>query len=36
MGEGARPEPQERLVARSPRLGGDGAALDALRAGWSA
>jgi alanine-glyoxylate transaminase/serine-glyoxylate transaminase/serine-pyruvate transaminase len=38
MGEGARPEPQERLVAAlARRLGGDEAgALDALRAGWSA
>jgi alanine-glyoxylate transaminase/serine-glyoxylate transaminase/serine-pyruvate transaminase len=38
MGEGARPEPQERLVtALARRLGGDErAALDALAAGWSA
>jgi alanine-glyoxylate transaminase/serine-glyoxylate transaminase/serine-pyruvate transaminase len=38
MGEGARPEPQERLVtALARRLGGDApAALDALRAGWDA
>lgn len=38
MGEGARPEPQERLVrALGARLGGDVAgAVDALRAGWSA
>lgn len=38
MGEGARPEPQERLVrALGARLGGDvGGAVDALHAGWSA
>lgn len=38
MGEGARPEPQERLVsALAPRLGKDPApALEALRAGWAA
>ncbi|HEX6390961.1 MAG TPA: alanine--glyoxylate aminotransferase family protein [Solirubrobacteraceae bacterium] len=38
MGEGARPEPQERLVnALARRLGGDeAAALGALRAGWDA
>ncbi len=38
MGEGARPEPQERLVrALAPRLGQDpGEALDALAAGWAA
>jgi len=37
MGEGARPEPQERLVrALARRLGGDErAALEALEAGWS-
>ena len=37
MGEGARQEPQERLVrALAPRLGRDpGAALEALEAGWS-
>jgi hypothetical protein len=36
MGEGARPEPQERLVsALARRLDGDeAAALAALRAGW--
>jgi hypothetical protein len=38
MGEGARPEPQERLVrALGTRLRGDVAgAVDALQAGWSA
>jgi hypothetical protein len=38
MGEGARPEPQERLVsALARRMSGDErAALDALRAGWDA
>jgi alanine-glyoxylate transaminase/serine-glyoxylate transaminase/serine-pyruvate transaminase len=38
MGEGARPEPQERLVrALGARLGGDTAeAVAALHAGWSA
>jgi alanine-glyoxylate transaminase/serine-glyoxylate transaminase/serine-pyruvate transaminase len=38
MGEGARPEPQERLVrALARRLGGDEAeAVDALAAGWAA
>jgi alanine-glyoxylate transaminase/serine-glyoxylate transaminase/serine-pyruvate transaminase len=38
MGEGARPEPQERLVrALAPRLGREpGEALDALAQGWSA
>jgi alanine-glyoxylate transaminase/serine-glyoxylate transaminase/serine-pyruvate transaminase len=38
MGEGARPEPQERLVrALAPRLGHDPAeALEALDAGWRA
>jgi alanine-glyoxylate transaminase/serine-glyoxylate transaminase/serine-pyruvate transaminase len=38
MGEGARPEPQERLVtALARRLDGDEtAALGALRAGWDA
>jgi alanine-glyoxylate transaminase/serine-glyoxylate transaminase/serine-pyruvate transaminase len=38
MGEGARPEPQERLVrALAARLGRDpGEALDALSRGWSA
>jgi alanine-glyoxylate transaminase/serine-glyoxylate transaminase/serine-pyruvate transaminase len=38
MGEGARPEPQERLVtALARRLGGDETgALAALRAGWDA
>jgi alanine-glyoxylate transaminase/serine-glyoxylate transaminase/serine-pyruvate transaminase len=38
MGEGARPEPQERLVSALARLlGGDmRAALDALAAGWGA
>jgi alanine-glyoxylate transaminase/serine-glyoxylate transaminase/serine-pyruvate transaminase len=37
MGEGARQEPQERLVrALAPRLGRDpGEALEALEAGWS-
>ncbi len=37
MGEGARPEPQERLVrALAARMGRDpGEALDALSAGWS-
>jgi alanine-glyoxylate transaminase/serine-glyoxylate transaminase/serine-pyruvate transaminase len=37
MGEGARPEPQERLLrALAPRLGRDpGEALDALAAGWA-
>lgn len=38
MGEGANPEPQERLVrALAKRLGGDETgAVDALHAGWSA